>query len=148
MTHPPAASFDHHGDCRSPRARIRLQVDHLPVDCGPKAGMALFSRTGATVNDVDQLCQAFLKRFDLVSGSTHSRPSCPTWTHSSSSPTKGTWPTRGLRARSRKSSSPSPTGCCDESAGVERVPSWPEHPSAGKRCRSRHYRLSSSAHPT
>ncbi len=44
---------------------IRLRVDHLPGDRDPKPVWLWFSRTGATVGDVDRLRQAFLRRFDL-----------------------------------------------------------------------------------
>ena len=46
---------------------IRLQVDHLPGDRDPEAGVAVVrcSRTGATAGDVDRYWQAFLRRFDL-----------------------------------------------------------------------------------
>jgi DDE superfamily endonuclease len=44
---------------------IRLQVDHLPGDRDPKPVWLWFSRTGATPGEVDQLWQAFLRRFDL-----------------------------------------------------------------------------------
>ena len=44
---------------------IRLQVDHLPGDRDPKPVWLWFSRTGAAPGEVDQLWQAFLRRFDL-----------------------------------------------------------------------------------
>jgi DDE superfamily endonuclease len=51
---------------------IRLRVDHLPGDRDPKPVWLWFSRTGATPGSVDQLWQAFLRRFDLET----SKPQC------------------------------------------------------------------------
>jgi hypothetical protein len=44
---------------------IRLQVDHLPGDRDPKPVWLWFSATGADPASVDQMWQAFLRRFDL-----------------------------------------------------------------------------------
>jgi hypothetical protein len=44
---------------------IRLQVDHLPGDRDPKPLWLWCSVTGALPGQVDQLWQAFLRRFDL-----------------------------------------------------------------------------------
>ena len=44
---------------------IRLQVDHLPGDRDPKPVWLWCSATGAPPAEVDQLWQAFLRRFDL-----------------------------------------------------------------------------------
>ena len=44
---------------------IRLQVDHLPGDRDPKPVWLWSSATGAAPAGVDQLWQAFLRRFDL-----------------------------------------------------------------------------------
>jgi hypothetical protein len=44
---------------------VRLQVDHLPGDRDPKPVWLWSSATGATPDQVDQLWQAFLRRFDL-----------------------------------------------------------------------------------
>jgi hypothetical protein len=44
---------------------IRLRVDHLPGDRGPKPVWLWFSGTGADAAAVDLLWQAFLRRFDL-----------------------------------------------------------------------------------
>lgn len=44
---------------------IRLKVEHLPGDRGPKPVWLWSSRTGTTGQDVDVGRQAFLRRFDL-----------------------------------------------------------------------------------
>ncbi|MHA6793782.1 NF041680 family putative transposase [Pseudonocardia bannensis] len=44
---------------------IRLQVEHLPGDRGPKPVWLWSSTTGATAADVDRWWQSFLRRFDL-----------------------------------------------------------------------------------
>jgi hypothetical protein len=44
---------------------IRLAVDHLPGDRNPKPVWLWVSRTGTAPDQVDQLWQAFLRRFDL-----------------------------------------------------------------------------------
>lgn len=44
---------------------IRLQVDHLRGDRGPRPIWLWWSATAATAGDVDRLWQAFLRRFDL-----------------------------------------------------------------------------------
>jgi hypothetical protein len=44
---------------------IRLHVDHLPGDRDPKPVWLWSSATGAAPAEVDQLWQAFLRRFDL-----------------------------------------------------------------------------------
>jgi hypothetical protein len=44
---------------------IRLQVDHLPGDRDPKPVWLWCSATGVPPAEVDQLWQAFLRRFDI-----------------------------------------------------------------------------------
>jgi hypothetical protein len=44
---------------------IRLQVEHLPGDRGPKPVWLWSSVTGASTTDVDRWWQSFLRRFDL-----------------------------------------------------------------------------------
>jgi hypothetical protein len=61
-----AAWLDHQGDLPVlPGTLIRLQVDRLPGDRDPKPVWLWSSHTGAAPEDVDQLWQAFLRRFDL-----------------------------------------------------------------------------------
>jgi hypothetical protein len=61
-----AAWIDHDGDLPVlPGTLIRLQVDHLPGDRDPKPVWLWSSHTDPAPHDVDQLWQAFLRRFDL-----------------------------------------------------------------------------------
>jgi hypothetical protein len=61
-----SAWLDHDGDLPVIAGTlIRLQVDHLPGDRDPKPVWLWSSATGAAPGDVDQLWQAFLRRFDL-----------------------------------------------------------------------------------
>jgi hypothetical protein len=61
-----AAWIDHDGDLPVlPGTLIHLQVERLPGDRDPKPVWLWSSRTGAAPDDVDQLWQAFLRRFDL-----------------------------------------------------------------------------------
>jgi hypothetical protein len=61
-----AAWLDHDGDLPIIEGTlIRLTVDRLPGDRDPKPVWLWCSATGATAGQVDQLWQAFLRRFDL-----------------------------------------------------------------------------------
>ncbi|MGH3616262.1 MAG: hypothetical protein ACRDRK_27440 [Pseudonocardia sp.] len=57
---------DHDGDLPILEGTvIRLQVDHLPGDARPKPLWLWWSDTAATLEEVDQLWQTYLRRFDL-----------------------------------------------------------------------------------
>jgi DDE superfamily endonuclease len=57
---------DHDGDLPILEATvIRLQVDHLPGDARPTPLWLWCSAPAATLEEVDQLWQAYLRRFDL-----------------------------------------------------------------------------------
>jgi hypothetical protein len=61
-----SAWLDHDGDLPVIEGTlIRLQVDHLPGNRDPKPVWLWSSATGASPDQVDQLWQAFLRRFDL-----------------------------------------------------------------------------------
>jgi hypothetical protein len=61
-----SAWLDHDGDLPVIEGTlIRLQVDHLPGNRDPKPVWLWSSATGAAPDEVDQLWQAFLRRFDL-----------------------------------------------------------------------------------
>jgi DDE superfamily endonuclease len=60
------AGADHDGDLPILEATvIRLQVDHLPGDARPTPLWLWCSATAPTLEEVDQLWQTYLRRFDL-----------------------------------------------------------------------------------
>ena len=57
---------DHDGDLPILETTvIGLQVDHLPGDAQPKPLWLWWSATAPTLEEVDQLWQTYLRRFDL-----------------------------------------------------------------------------------